>query len=192
VSRVVGVVLAAGAGVRMGAPKGELRVGGERLVDRAVRVLQAGGCTEVLAVIRPGVSVAGARAIVNPEPERGLRSSLALAVDTAEGVDLLVLLLADLPGVTASGVGAVIDAWRPGRIIAARYAGRRRGHPIAMAPALWGAALALAGPDEGARALLRARPELVDEIDVAGDASDLDTPADLARWQRGGGSGGVS
>ncbi|MDT4942930.1 MAG: hypothetical protein QOJ34_3019, partial [Pseudonocardiales bacterium] len=36
--------------------------------------------------------------------------------------------------------------------------------------------------DEGARALLAARPDLVDEVDVPGDPTDLDTPADLARW----------
>jgi molybdenum cofactor cytidylyltransferase/nicotine blue oxidoreductase len=52
-----------------------------------------------------------------------------------------------------------------------------------MAPALWREALALAGPDEGARALLASRPDLVDEVDVPGDPTDLDTPDDLARWQ---------
>jgi len=75
----------------------------------------------------------------------------------------------------------VCGAWRPGRIAVARYAGRR-GHPIVMAPALWAEALALAGPDEGARALLSVRPDLVDEVDAPGDPADLDTPADLARW----------
>ena len=47
------------------------------------------------------------------------------------------------------------------------------------------AALAIAGPDEGARALLKQRPELVDEIEVAGDPTDLDTPEDLRRYAAG-------
>jgi molybdenum cofactor cytidylyltransferase/nicotine blue oxidoreductase len=56
-----------------------------------------------------------------------------------------------------------------------------------MAPDLWREALVLAGPDEGARALLSTRPDLVDELAVTGDGStDLDTPADLAAWQRTG------
>ena len=44
------------------------------------------------------------------------------------------------------------------------------------------AALALAQPDEGARAMLSSRPDLVDEVAVDGDGHDLDTPAELARW----------
>jgi len=175
----------------MGAPKAELLVGGERLVDRAVRTLRAGGCGDVLAVVRPGVAVTDARVVVNAEPDRGLHSSLQLAVGAAGEADVVVLLLADLPGVTASGVRSVLDAWRPGRIAAATYAGRR-GHPIAMAPRLWREALALSGPDEGARTLLRSRPDLVDEIAVDGDPADLDTPADLSRWERGSGRRDVS
>jgi molybdenum cofactor cytidylyltransferase/nicotine blue oxidoreductase len=65
----------------------------------------------------------------------------------------------------------------------ARYAGVR-GHPTVMSPQLWRVALEVAGPDEGARAFLAAHPDLVDDIDVAGDPADLDTPDDLARWQR--------
>jgi hypothetical protein len=32
--------------------------------------------------------------------------------------------------------------------------------------------------------LLRHRAELVDEVDVPGDPTDLDTPDDLAAWRR--------
>jgi molybdenum cofactor cytidylyltransferase/nicotine blue oxidoreductase len=188
VVRGAGAVLAAGAGIRMGAPKAELRIGGERLVDRAVRVLRDGGCSDVLAVVRPGVAVPGATVVVNSAAERGLRSSLELAVDAVADADVLLLLLADQPGVTGAAVAAVLGAWRPGRIATARYPGRgdaglRYAHPVAMAPELWRQALAVAGQDEGARALLRARPELVDAVDVTGDPDDLDTPADLARWE---------
>jgi molybdenum cofactor cytidylyltransferase/nicotine blue oxidoreductase len=42
--------------------------------------------------------------------------------------------------------------------------------------------LAIAGPDEGARAFLALCPDLVDPVAVAGDPIDVDTPADLARW----------
>lgn len=182
-SDVVGVVLAAGSGTRMGTPKAEIVVAGERLVDRAVRVLRDGGCPEVIAVTRAGVDVPGARLVVNPAPQRGMRSSLELAVDAAGSAAAVAVVLVDTPGVTAEAVRAACAAWRPGRVVVARYGGRR-GHPTVMAPVLWREALARAGADEGARALLRARPELVDEVDGPGSADDLDTPDELARWER--------
>ncbi len=178
---VAGAVLAAGAGSRMGRPKAELVLAGQRLLDRAVAALRAGGCAPVLAVVRAGTAPPGVPVLVNPDPSRGMRSSLALAVDAATGADALAVLLVDVPGVGAEAVRTVVRAWRPGRIAVADYAGRR-GHPTVMAPALWRAALDLAGPDEGARALLARRADLVDVVPVAGDASDLDTPDDLARW----------
>lgn len=180
-ARVMGAVLAAGSGTRMGQPKAELILDGSRLIDRAVMALTAGGCSPVLAVTRAGVTVDGAAVLVNPDPERGMRSSLALAVGAAGDAPALAVLLVDLPGVPAPAVRSVISAWCPGRIAVACYGGRR-GHPTVMEPALWRDALALAGPDEGARALLATYPELVDEIAVPGSAQDLDRPEDLAGW----------
>ena len=183
-TQVAAAVLAAGAGRRMGTPKAELVVAGTRLLDRVLAVVREAGCEPVFAVVRAGVQVDGARPVVNPDPERGMRSSLALAVEAAAGEQALAVLLVDVPGIDAVAVTATTRAWRPGRIAVASYDGRR-GHPTVMAPDLWREALALAGPDEGARALLRARPDLVDEVAVTGDPTDLDTPDDVARWTTG-------
>ncbi len=166
-AQVAAAVLAAGAGRRMGTPKAELVVSGIRLLDRAVAVVSGAGCNPVYAVVRAGVQVDGALTVVNPEPERGMRSSLAVAVEAAAGEQALAVLLVDVPGIDAGAVAATAAAWRPGRIAVASYDGRR-GHPTVMAPELWREALELAGPDEGARALLRARPDLVDEVAVTG------------------------
>ena len=181
VAVVAGAVLAAGAGTRMGTPKAGLVVGGQRLLDRAVAAMRDGGCTPVIAVVRDRTEVAGATRVVNPEPSRGMRSSLALAVDATADAAALAVVLVDVPGIGADAVRAVVAAWRPGRIAIGRYQGRRA-HPTVMAPPLWREALALAGPDEGARELLARRPGLVDEIDVTGDPRDLDTPEDVQRW----------
>lgn len=168
----------------MGGPKGQLVVDGVRLLDRVVAAAQDAGCSPVYAVLRAGTDPGAAEPVVNPEPERGMRSSLELAVAAAGGAAALAVLLVDNPGIPASAIEAVVGAWTAGRIAVGRY-GERRGHPIVMAPELWRTALALAGPDEGARAFLAAHPELVDEVDVPGDPSDLDTPDDLARWRDG-------
>lgn len=189
-ARIVAAVLAAGGGSRMGAPKAELVVGGVRLVDRAVAAAQDAGCRWIIAVVRGGTAVPGADVVVNPDPGRGQRSSLALALDRARGpaptagaagVDAVAVLLVDTPGIGADAVRAVLAAWRPGRVAVGRYGGRR-GHPIVMAPRLWREAIALAGADEGARRFLAAHPDLVDEVPVPGDPADLDTPEDVRRW----------
>ena len=179
---IAGVVLAAGSGVRMGTPKADLVVDGVRLVDRAIDVLRRAGCAPVVAVVRAGTSAAGA--VVNPDPDRGLRSSLEIGLAATQDAEAVAVLLADLPGVGPLAVAQVLAAWRPGRIAVARYRAGR-GHPIVMSAALWWEALSLAGPDEGARALLTARPDCVDEVGVDGDPTDLDTPDDLAGWTTG-------
>ena len=167
----------------MGGPKADLVLACERLLDRAVRTLREAGCAPVVAVVRAGAAVPeGAVAAVNPDPERGMRSSLELAVAAAAGADALAVLLVDLPGVPASAVREVVAGWRPGRVAVGRF-GEVRAHPTVMAPALWRAALATAGPEEGARAFLRAHAELVDDVAVAGDPADLDLPADLDPWR---------
>jgi molybdenum cofactor cytidylyltransferase/nicotine blue oxidoreductase len=183
VAHIGAAVLAAGAGMRMGMPKAELVVAGERLLDHAVGVVVDAGCRPVWAVVRAGVPVSGAQRIVNPQPARGMRSSLDLAVTAAEhaGLDALAVVLVDLPGLTVGDVAAVSQAWAPGRIAVGRCAGRRA-HPTVMGVATWRAALDAAGPDEGARAYLAAHPDLVDDVAVHGDPSDLDTPDDLRRW----------
>ncbi|WP_018638612.1 nucleotidyltransferase family protein [Parafrankia elaeagni] len=187
-ARVVAAVLAAGSGSRMGTPKAELRIGGARLVDRAVEAARDAGCARIIAVVRAGTAVPGAECVVNPAPERGLRSSLALALELAAATDphpppfdAIALLLVDMPGVSGDAIRAVAAAWRPGRIAIGRY-GDRRGHPIVMASDQWHAAIALASPDEGARRFLDAHTDLVDAVPVRGDPADLDTPDDLARW----------
>lgn len=182
-SSVAGAVLAAGAGSRMGGPKASLVLGGERLLDRAVSALRSAGCDPVYAVVRDGTVVPSAVAVVNPDPERGQRTSLELAVRAAGDAPALAVVLVDVPGLTAAAIRTVVDAWRPGRIAVAVGAGRRT-HPTVMALDLWREAVGLAGPDEGARALLRARADLVDEIPVDADPTDLDTRADLAAWLR--------
>jgi len=182
---VVGIVLAAGAGSRFGAPKAEVVVDGERLLDRAVRVLRGGGCVDVIAVVRAGTRVDDAIAVVNIDPDRGLSSSLrlGLAAATDTAAERAVVVLVDMPGVTVDVVAAV--AAGPGPVTMADY-GAIHGHPIAFERAVWAAVAETAHGDEGARGYLAAHPELVTAVPVAAGPHapvDIDTPADLAAWR---------
>ncbi|UDY23332.1 NTP transferase domain-containing protein [Nocardioides sp. Kera G14] len=180
---VTGLVLAAGLGRRMGGPKAELVVDGERLMDRAVRLLEEAGCDPVIVVGQASFAYPEALVFHNEDPEDGLRSSLQIGVEAADGCGpgIVAVMLVDQPGLTVEGTRSVVSAWRPGRVSVGTIEGRRV-HPVVMAIDEWHEALSLAGPDEGARRFLASHPDLVDEIEVPGVATDLDTPEDLRRF----------
>jgi molybdenum cofactor cytidylyltransferase/nicotine blue oxidoreductase len=181
---VVGVVLAAGLGTRMGGPKAEMVVDGERLMDRAVRLLEEAGCDPVIVIGQASFAYPDALVWFNDAPERGMRSTLEIGIMRAAvtcRADVIAVMLVDLPGLTAEGTRMAVEAWRPGRIVVPTIDGHRT-HPVVMEPHLWVEAIGMAGPDEGARRFLAHRPELVDEIEVPGDPFDLDVPEDLGHF----------
>jgi CTP:molybdopterin cytidylyltransferase MocA len=178
---VTGIVLAAGAGRRLGRPKADVLLGGRRLVDRAVGTLRAGGCAEVLAVLRPGqAAAAGARTVVNPEPDRGMGSSLRCALAGLEAGACLVLLV-DLVGVRPDEVAAVIERHRAGAdIVAVRRAGRRS-HPILVARQFYAEFAATAVGDQGGRDFFARHRDGTSFLDYPEPLADIDTPDDLRR-----------
>jgi molybdenum cofactor cytidylyltransferase len=120
----------------------------------------------------------GVTAVPNPRWAEGIASSLqaALAAARRSGHDAVVVGLGDQPLVLP-------DAWRrvaasPSPVAVATYQGVR-GNPVRLASEVW-PALPATG-DEGARALMRARPDLVAEVACPGDPTDLDEIGDLSR-----------
>jgi CTP:molybdopterin cytidylyltransferase MocA len=182
--RTAGLVLAAGSGTRFGGPKAPVLVEGERLVDRAVRVLQAGGCSPVLVVLGAWQGeVSGAITVVNPKWATGMGSSLSVGLRSlledplwAE-VEAVLITLVDLPGLTSTAVERVIAV--DADLVAATYAGER-GHPILFARKHWSAVAESAQGDAGARNFLRGRTDLayIDVGDIA-SGTDVDRPEDL-------------
>jgi 2-polyprenyl-3-methyl-5-hydroxy-6-metoxy-1,4-benzoquinol methylase len=124
--------------------------------------------------------------IVNPDPGRGLASSLhlgwaaALAGDPKP--DAVLVALGDQPllrdDVLRGLLAAPLEPARP--IVAPRYAGSGGHNPVRL-DASAGALVARASGDRGLGPLLDANPDLVRWLDVEGDNPDVDTPADLVR-----------
>lgn len=145
------------------------------------------GATDLAAA---GVVPAGVDVIANTRWAEGQATSLQAARAWAEAADhqALVVGLGDQPLVEAAAWRAIADAAGrvpadesapPARIWVATYDGARR-NPVGLHRDIW--PLLPTTGDEGARVVMRLRPEFVQEIPCAGEAADIDTPEDLERW----------
>ena len=189
---VVGLVLAAGAGRRFGGPKALVLLGGERLVDRAVRVLGDGGVTDVVVVAGAApLEVVGATVVDNPDWDSGMGSSLRVglaAVAFAHPLSPAVLVVpVDQPGLTPDAVRRVVGAATLPvelALVCASYAGRQ-GHPVLLGREHWSDIVAGAHGDVGARPVFVARADIVVRVECAdiADGADVDEPADLQAWR---------
>ncbi|MCW3839994.1 nucleotidyltransferase family protein [Micromonospora yasonensis] len=185
---VAGLVLAAGAGRRLGRPKALVEWDGEPLVRRAARLLRVGGCDPVHVVVGAASGrlppLPSAVPVVNPQWRDGLGSSLLRGLDSLPGVaDAVVVVLVDQPWLTPAAVRRVRAAYVAGAVVAvASYAGRP-GHPVLLSRVTWPLIAPYATGDRGARDFLGARADLVTPVLCDGSPADVDTPADLARAQ---------
>jgi CTP:molybdopterin cytidylyltransferase MocA len=183
----IAVILAAGSSSRfVDGPKQLARLNGQSLVAIAAQAALDAGCfASVLvvagAVLLDGIVPDGVVLVENPLWASGQASSLlaGIAAARAAGAQAVVVGLADQPFVTPEAWQLVsrMETERP--IVAATYAGQR-GNPVRLGAEVWDD-LPNDG-DEGARALLRGRPELVAAVACPGDASDVDTVEDLEQW----------
>ena len=183
--RIAGILLAAGAGKRLGTPKALVELGGSRLVDRGTGLLRDGGAEPVIVVLGAArADVAGALTVHNPDWATGMGSSLAVGLRAApDDCAAAVIALADQPLIGPAAVRRLIAAHEAGaQVVAAAYAGKPR-NPVLLARQHWPEVLERAVGDAGARPFLRAHPELVTLVECAdvGSPDDLDTPADLTR-----------
>ncbi len=144
--RAIAVVTAAGSAERFGGRKLLAQVEGEPLLDRSIRSLLDGGAAEVIVVVGTdgraelerdvnAMNDARVRPVENPDPSRGMFSSIQEGLATASG-DALLVLPGDMPYVRTETVRAVIAKFREKpSIVSPRFNGKR-GHPVALPMAL--------------------------------------------------------
>jgi molybdenum cofactor cytidylyltransferase len=190
VTRLSGVLLAAGGSRRLGRPKQLLAWQGETLVRRAARAALEAGVDELIAVVgaeRDAVAEALAgldlRLVANERWREGIGSSIAAGVRAASG-DAVLLLLADQPGVDAALLAELVAAGKAGHErVACAYAGVVGVPALFRDPSDLAALRDLAG-EQGARGLLRRAGAAVRTIPAERAAHDIDDEADWRRWQR--------
>jgi CTP:molybdopterin cytidylyltransferase MocA len=188
------VILAAGGGLRFNAANPDALLGaklfalikGRPVLAWAIapaldahfdEVIVVGGAANLEEIVPDGVTL-----LQNDEWSEGLASSLrvGLAWCQRQGHRRALVGLGDSPGLTTAAWSAVRDA-PGGPIVYATYGGRR-GHPVRLDADVW--PLMPERGEEGARALVRERPELAIDVACAGEPADIDTPADLQQWSR--------
>jgi CTP:molybdopterin cytidylyltransferase MocA len=180
-----GLLLAAGAGSRMGMPKA-LVVGddGEPWLVRGVRTLLDGGCDRVTVVLGassdealPLLEGSGATGIVVAEWAEGMSASLraGLAGLTVTDADAAVVSLVDLPDVGTDVVRRLLDpAPTRATLRRASYDGAV-GHPVVIGRDHWTGVAAETSGDRGARGYLATHDVEVVECGDLATGRDQDT-----------------
>lgn len=187
------VVLAAGGGSRFGTSEHKLLTPfrGRPLVAWAIEAAMAAELDAVVVVsgavplghlVRQLAGTA-VEVVVNDRWAIGQASSLRVGLEwcAGRGLGAAVVGVADQPLVGASAWRAVAGATHA-PVVAATYGGRRR-PPVRLERSVW--PLLSDQGDEGARALMRRRPDLVGEVACVGDPADVDTVDDLLRLEAG-------
>ena len=173
----IGLLLAAGAGRRMGTPKALVRdADGTSWLLRSLATLRDGGCDPVTVVL--GAAADEARALLDEDDVKvvvaedwdegmgaSLRAGLAALDDVGEAA---LVLLVDLPDVGAAVVRRVLDRPVGGTTLARATYDGTPGHPVLIGRDHWAGVIGSATGDQGARAYLAAHDvELVECGDLA-------------------------
>ncbi|GAA1531377.1 nucleotidyltransferase family protein [Nocardioides humi] len=190
-STVRGLLLAAGAGTRMGMPKALVRDDdGRSWLTRSVQVLRDGGCAGVTVVL--GAAADEAEGVLADGPadlaavevvrahawEAGMGASLraGLRILADHDGDAALIHLVDLPDVTAEVVARVLaEGAGSGTAALARasYDGVP-GHPVLLGRDHWEPVAESAAGDRGAREYLAAHDPLLIECGDLATGADVD------------------
>lgn len=194
-TEVAALVLAAGRASRFGAGPDDSKVlaliDGKPLVRHVVEAALASRARPVIVVtghaggkVRAALDGLPVQIVDNPDYAAGMSGSLQRGVAALpEESGGAVVLLADMPRVSAALIDRLIAAFEDGAVRPAAVAptfGGKRGNPVLIGGALFAAVAGLSG-DVGARPLLQAAGAALREIAVDDDSVlvDVDTRAAL-------------
>lgn len=189
----IGLLLAAGAGTRMGRPKALVRDDeGRPWLHRAVDALRDGGCDHVVVVLGARAEEAmrlldgmAVTVVAATDWSQGMSASLRTGLravaehldSTSRDAGAAVVTLVDLPDVDGRVVERVIRkvGTEPSALGRATYDGRP-GHPVVIGLDHVDGVLGTTAEDKGARDYLREQGlTLVECADLA-SGRDVDTP----------------
>lgn len=183
---IAAIVLAAGASERMGQAKADLQMpGGTSFLESILTTLRRLR-VPAWVVVGPDdrrAAPPGAELVVNPDPSRGMLSSLQCGLRALPpGTGAVIVWPVDHPRVEPGTIATLIAAQRAhgAPVVLPRKDGRR-GHPVVFAG---GALEELAGLPESGNAgeIVHAHDDRLElEVDDTGIADDIDDPEAYAR-----------
>jgi len=191
---VAGIVLAAGTSSRMGFNKMLLKLDGETLLRRAVKRASAAGLAPVVVVLgheadraRGELVNLPCQPVLNADYARGINFSLqaGLAAVPADAAAAMVIL-ADMPFVTAAMIAALVERYRESvaPLVISDYAGINA-PPMLYDRSLFGELRAMQGEGCGKQVVKRHRSEAQALSWPAAALADIDVPDDYQRAKTG-------
>ncbi|MEW6531670.1 MAG: nucleotidyltransferase family protein [Thermodesulfobacteriota bacterium] len=194
---VEGVILAAGLSTRMGKPKLLLDMHGHTVLWWVVRAALESDLAGVILVVGSDFeadtiglgnlkAASNLHIIGNPQPERGMSSSLIAGLAHVDkGSAGALILLGDQPGITNAVINDLIAAFqRNAESIVVPTVQGRRTTPVLFPRSLFPDLMRVRG-DVGGREVLNSHPDRVVLVETGPyyDDTDMDTPADLEKLQ---------
>ncbi|MCX7973036.1 MAG: nucleotidyltransferase family protein [Candidatus Aminicenantes bacterium] len=192
---ICGLVLAAGESRRMGQPKLLLPYEGKSIIETVLATVKKSKLKRSYVVIRPEdnfippiAQTLGLEVIINPEPAKGMLSSVIIGLEKMpEETEAIVLVLGDQPGISASIIDLLIVGYRlKGKGLVLPIFQGKRGHPV-LIDLKYRQEIRSCPPDLGLRYLIHLHPEDILEISVNEPAvvMDVDTAEDYLRHLEG-------
>jgi molybdenum cofactor cytidylyltransferase len=186
VSKIAGLLLAAGTSTRMGTPKQLLQAGGQSLLGRTLDQALQSGLNLVALVLGfraqeimknlTGISKhPKLRIVENDNYEEGISTSIIAGLSAVEEhFDHVMIILADMPHVTSSLINLLIRRYIESRLpLGAIITENKRSHPVIIGRRFYGALHHLRG-DTGARELFVKYVDQVCLVEPEEDYEDVD------------------
>jgi molybdenum cofactor cytidylyltransferase len=187
---VAGIILAAGTSSRMGVNKMLLRLDGETLLRRTVSRAAAAALDPIIVVLghqadraRVELSDLACEAVLNPDYALGINVSLQVGLAAVPSQCVAaVVILADMPFVTASMIATLVERYRESSapLVISDYSG------VNAPPMLYGRSLfpelrEMKGEGCGKQVVKQHRSEALAIPWPAAALIDIDAPADYER-----------
>jgi molybdenum cofactor cytidylyltransferase len=187
---VAGVLLAAGLSSRMGSNKMLLTLNGESVLRGAARRMLAGGLSPLVVVLGHQAEKAAGeldglpcQIVINPDYEKGINTSLKTGIAAVpEEAQAALVMLADMPFVTAEMLASLVERYRAGTapLVISDYEGVNA-PPMLYDRSLFQELGEMKGEGCGRQVVKRHRDEAEVLAWPATALADIDVPEDYAR-----------